>query len=171
MEQPTPSVTITARREGFRRCGIAHSAQPVVYPAEYWSDDELDALRAEPNLIVVDTPANDGEAGIPTTPTIEAALEGALSALREADSGTVREFFQRMAEDPDIQRKLDLEIDRQSALIAAIVELEPGNPEHFNKDGVTPAISALEAKTGLDDVTAAERDAAFAAYQKGMEAS
>lgn len=169
MDHATPSVTITARRDGFRRCGLAHSARPVVYAAGYFSDDQLAVLRAEPELVVVDTPSR-GEA-FPTTPTIEAALDAALSALREAPSGTVREFFQRMVGDPDIQAELDREIDRQSALIAAIAELEEGNAEHFNKDGSTPAIAALEAATGLEDVTASERDAAHAAFLEGRKAS
>lgn len=45
-------VRITARRAGFRRCGIAHPAQPVDHPAERFSTDELQRLQAEPLLEV-----------------------------------------------------------------------------------------------------------------------
>ncbi|MBL8575128.1 MAG: hypothetical protein JNM13_15745 [Hyphomicrobiaceae bacterium] len=48
----TPAVRITTRRDGFRRCGVAHAAAPVDYPAGAWSPAELDTLRSEPELVV-----------------------------------------------------------------------------------------------------------------------
>ncbi|MOA32044.1 hypothetical protein D3C78_1532330 [compost metagenome] len=45
-------VRIAAKWDGFRRCGIAHPAQPVDHPAERFSADELERLQAEPLLIV-----------------------------------------------------------------------------------------------------------------------
>lgn len=48
-------ITIRSRREGFRRCGIAHSVTPVTYPVEQFGASELDALRCEP-MLVVDEP-------------------------------------------------------------------------------------------------------------------
>ncbi len=49
-------------------------------------------------------------------------------------------------------------------LVEAIGLLEPGNEEHFTKGGV-PSVEALEAVAGVSEVTAAERDEAWEAYQ------
>ena len=57
--------------------------------------------------------------------------------------------------------------DRKARIIAAIGELDPDNPEHFTKGG-KPEVKALEAILGFD-ITAAERDAAWAAFQEGGE--
>lgn len=46
------AITIRARREGFRRCGIAHSVEPTTYPDNKFGASQLDALRCEPMLIV-----------------------------------------------------------------------------------------------------------------------
>lgn len=45
-------IKITARSEGFRRCGIAHSTTPVLYPDDRFTFDELEMLKAEPMLTV-----------------------------------------------------------------------------------------------------------------------
>jgi hypothetical protein len=45
-------VRITSKRDGFRRCGIEHPAQPAVYPDGRFTDEELARLKAEPMLIV-----------------------------------------------------------------------------------------------------------------------
>jgi hypothetical protein len=45
-------VVISARRDGFRRAGIAHPAQPTSYPVDRFSSAELEALLAEPMLQV-----------------------------------------------------------------------------------------------------------------------
>jgi hypothetical protein len=58
-------VRITAKRAGFRRCGIAHPAQPVDHPADRFTAAELERLQAEPMLKVV---VLDGEPGQPLAP-------------------------------------------------------------------------------------------------------
>jgi hypothetical protein len=45
-------IRITAKQEGFRRCGIAHSKQPTEYPDDRFNADELEQLNAEANLVV-----------------------------------------------------------------------------------------------------------------------
>ena len=57
-------IQITARRDGFRRLGIAHSANTVTWPDDHFSDSELQILENDPNLIVVrlqDVPENAGD--------------------------------------------------------------------------------------------------------------
>lgn len=45
-------IIITAKKDGFRRCGLAHSARPVEYPDEAFSPEQLAELQAEPMLVV-----------------------------------------------------------------------------------------------------------------------
>ena len=45
-------IRITAKKEGFRRCGIAHSAQPTEYGDNQFNEEQLARLKAEPMLVV-----------------------------------------------------------------------------------------------------------------------
>ncbi|MCW2480490.1 HI1506-related protein [Candidatus Symbiopectobacterium sp. NZEC135] len=46
-------IQITARTDGFRRCGMAHSAKTQTYPDDHFTAAELAVLEGEPQLIVV----------------------------------------------------------------------------------------------------------------------
>lgn len=220
MDHPTPAVTISARREGFRRCGVEHPALAVPYEAGHWSAEELELLRATPELVVVEhgedappAPAEVYEAAfaalraapadevaqffeaaagdpdiatpapkpaVPATPTREAALAFALDTLRAAPAVDVQEFVVRMKEDPEIwgkamagadpdpdpEAKPDPEPTREERLVAAIAKLEQGNDSHWTKSG-KPEVRALGRAAGLEDVRAAERNTAWAAFKAG----
>ncbi|APC16294.1 hypothetical protein BLL42_11350 [Pseudomonas frederiksbergensis] len=43
---------ITAKRDGFRRCGIAHPGKPTSYPDDFFTEEQLRALDKEPQLIL-----------------------------------------------------------------------------------------------------------------------
>ena len=45
-------ILIKSRQDGFRRCGVAHSALLVEWPDGYFTDEELATLRDEPMLMV-----------------------------------------------------------------------------------------------------------------------
>ena len=123
-------------------------------------------LRAEQVDRLVDMESDGVQALLfPSTPTVQAALDTALGALRRATPDEVREFFRTMAEDPEIAGKVESEISRQEQLIAAIAGLEVGNEAHWTKSG-KPQVDALEAATGLESVSGAERDAAWEEYEK-----
>lgn len=53
-------VLIASKKEGFRRCGVAHAKEPVEYADGRWSAEQLKALKAEPMLVVTEV---DGEKG------------------------------------------------------------------------------------------------------------
>lgn len=53
---------------------------------------------------------------------------------------------------------------RHDRIVMAIADLTPGRDDHWTRAG-KPEVAALRAATGLDDVTAAERDAAWATFQ------
>lgn len=54
-------ITIKSKREGFRRCGMAHSVAPVSCPDDRFSAEELAILQAEPMLNVSVSGAADPE--------------------------------------------------------------------------------------------------------------
>jgi len=45
-------IRIKSKKDGFRRCGIAHPKEAVQYPDDRFSEKELAILKAEPVLIV-----------------------------------------------------------------------------------------------------------------------
>lgn len=45
-------IRITCKREGFRRCGIAHHTSPTDHPDDQFSKEELEILKAESMLTV-----------------------------------------------------------------------------------------------------------------------
>lgn len=45
-------IRITAKRDGFRRAGLVHSATPTDYLAEKITAKQLKILQAEPMLVV-----------------------------------------------------------------------------------------------------------------------
>ena len=61
-------IVITSKREGFRRCGVAHAARPVEWPDDRWTGDELAALLAEPMLTVELVEDPDLAGGHPEAP-------------------------------------------------------------------------------------------------------
>ena len=53
--RPGPAVQIAARpKDGFRRLGVHHPAEPVQHPAGTFTVAQIAVLKAEPNLSVVE---------------------------------------------------------------------------------------------------------------------
>ncbi|WP_426111312.1 hypothetical protein [Pseudomonas sp. DSP3-2-2] len=50
------TIIITAKRNGFRRFGIAHSDQPTPYADDHFTEEQLKALLLEPQLIIAYKP-------------------------------------------------------------------------------------------------------------------
>jgi len=50
----SPALTITSKVAGFRRAGIAHPGTPTDHKAGTFSEEQLEQLKADPNLIVVE---------------------------------------------------------------------------------------------------------------------
>ncbi|GJL37206.1 hypothetical protein TUM17576_40260 [Enterobacter hormaechei] len=47
-----PEITITSKRDGFRRCGVAHRDVPVTWPDGQFTAAEIAILKSEPQLVV-----------------------------------------------------------------------------------------------------------------------
>jgi len=45
------TIIIEAKRDGFRRCGIAHPGKPTKYADDFFTEEQLKALAKEPQLI------------------------------------------------------------------------------------------------------------------------
>jgi hypothetical protein len=56
-------IRITAKQEGFRRAGMAHTKEPKEYPDNKFTREQLAALKAEPMLIVEEVQAPSKIAG------------------------------------------------------------------------------------------------------------
>ncbi|MDD2870090.1 HI1506-related protein [Neomegalonema sp.] len=54
---------ISARRDGFRRAGIDHSARPADHPLDGLTRAQIAALRADPMLVVQELEIEAPEAG------------------------------------------------------------------------------------------------------------
>ncbi len=168
----TPAVTIASRTESRWRCGVEHTSTPRAWPAGSWAHDDLERLRADPLLTVVETDAaaDPGAAGT-GTPALSGPeiLDAAIRVLRGASAVEVGEFVRAMAEDPEIAGKVERAMaeaeageagpTRHQKLVAAVRSLEEGNKAHWTKSG-DARIEALEELTRLEDVSADERDAA-----------
>ncbi|HDT6544758.1 TPA: hypothetical protein QFT03_001708 [Kluyvera ascorbata] len=70
-------VQITARRDGFRRLGIAHSASTITYPDGRFTKAEVAILKNDPNLIVTEV------ADIADAASMEEKLKAALDEIIE----------------------------------------------------------------------------------------
>lgn len=56
-------IDITAKRDGFRRAGIAHSEATTTYPLSKFTQAQLEQLQNEPMLVVAIRNADDQQAG------------------------------------------------------------------------------------------------------------
>ncbi|ECI7964111.1 hypothetical protein E2D61_07425 [Salmonella enterica subsp. enterica] len=71
-------IYITSKRDGFWRCGIAHSETTTAYPDDRFTPDELARLEAEPMLIVSRDAPGDTGAG--------EQIQALKSALQKAEA-------------------------------------------------------------------------------------
>lgn len=56
-------IDITAKRDGFRRAGLAHSEKTTTYPLSDFTKEQLKQLQNEPMLVVAIRNADDQQAG------------------------------------------------------------------------------------------------------------
>ncbi|APJ78129.1 hypothetical protein FHP00_24650 [Escherichia coli] len=84
-------IEITARREGFRRCGVAHSATTKEWPADAFTPEQLAVLKADPMLIVVERDKASGQN--------DAARGDELAAQLDAERQKVSELTAQLEEE------------------------------------------------------------------------
>ena len=54
-------IVIKSKQEGFRRCGVAHTKAQTEWPNSKFSKEELEILKSEPMLIVVEEKRSAGK--------------------------------------------------------------------------------------------------------------
>ena len=59
-------IKITSKKDGFRRCGVAHPKGPTEYKDDRFDKNELAVLKAEPMLVVM-SGDDEGKAKAKTT--------------------------------------------------------------------------------------------------------
>ena len=91
-------IVITSKREGFRRCGVAHAAGPTQWPDDRWTEAELDALMAEP-MLTVDWVENQ-PAGDATPPPLGLVEDEDDPAVIEVDPPAAPEPYEIEFDDP-----------------------------------------------------------------------
>ena len=69
-------IRISSRKDGFRRCGIAHPVGVTEYADDRFTDEELKRLKSEPMLVVAVIAAG-GQSGQPSgkAPTAAELIE------------------------------------------------------------------------------------------------
>ena len=81
-------IRITAKKDGFRRGGLTHSTTATDYPDWAFEPEELEALKAEPMLVVqkLDAP-EPGNGGSPPLPPPEPNLAAEPEKATPAEVG------------------------------------------------------------------------------------
>jgi len=119
-------IEIKSKREGFRRCGIAHSKQAVRYPDGRFAAGELAALKKEPMLTV--TEIAEPEKPDPVKPLPPGVDEEAVIARidKPVEELTVPEL-------KDLLGKLEVDYPK-SALKADLIQLVHDHTEEPDGD-------------------------------------
>lgn len=79
-------IQVTSKKEGFRRCGVSHPARPTDHPAGSFTEEQVEILKAEPMLTVVEieeAPKLSANEAIAKAKT--AASVGELDALAQGE--------------------------------------------------------------------------------------
>ncbi len=108
-------ITITSRRDGFRRCGRAWSAAPTEVNADEFDADAWQRLRAEPMLTVVegDADAAEGDADAESDGT-DADIGGIIAQMDAADPQRAQADWWAKSGAPDLK-----ELQRRGLKITA----------------------------------------------------
>lgn len=81
------TIVITAKRDGFRRAGIAHSSKPTRYPDDFFSEKQLKAMLKEPQLTLAHV--EDGFDQVQESfnvPSAQAALSETSNSAQDSQS-------------------------------------------------------------------------------------
>ncbi|ADW18574.1 hypothetical protein Despr_2435 [Desulfobulbus propionicus DSM 2032] len=83
-------ITITSKKEGFRRCGLAHSQTPITYEDDRFTTEELKTLQKEPMLVVTvseapkETKGSKGKNGKDKEPEGNAPGDGTTNGAEDS---------------------------------------------------------------------------------------
>jgi hypothetical protein len=81
-------IIITSKKDGFRRCGVAHPSRPTEHADDKFTEDELKSLQEEPMLTVVVSEGEPAEKAKTTWPKAEikaATIKAAHKSAKAPD--------------------------------------------------------------------------------------
>jgi len=122
-------IRITSKKDGFRRCGIAHTLAAIDYPNDQFSEEQIKQLLTEPNL-VVEVFDDEGEqinlvVSLDTSKPDVGAIHNELLDLRQQFDQVNEELTQKR----DVNAALSAENDQLARDLAAVQEENKRNIE------------------------------------------
>ncbi|HDL7478203.1 TPA: hypothetical protein PXN71_001338 [Yersinia enterocolitica] len=141
-------IQITAKRDGFRRCGMAHSDKTQTYADGHFSSSVLAELTAEPMLVV--SHVTDGQsANTDQSETLGQIIElkGSVIALQDRN-WELENSLQQLSKDADALKSdneranatIADQLQEIDALNAQIASLTPApDTESKEPEGTNPA--------------------------------
>lgn len=114
-------IRITSKKDGFRRCGIAHSKKSIEYQNDKFSMAELKILKAEPMLVVevVEEKQKEKTTKAPTAKELAAQV---------MEAGSVDEINKLLPEG-DLPKTLKDAVDRRTKQLSEKAESENQSKE------------------------------------------
>ncbi|HBR5127740.1 HI1506-related protein [Klebsiella pneumoniae] len=101
-----PEITITAKRDGFRRCGVAHRDVPVTWPDGSFTDEQIAILRAEPSLVVHLGPVSGDDDKLKAALGRVQELETVVLQLKKDSVGLMDQLVEMTADRDRLQEAL-----------------------------------------------------------------
>lgn len=101
-----PEITITAKRDGFRRCGVAHRDVPVTFPDGHFTDEQIAILRAEPALVVHIGALSGDDDKLKAAQGRIQELETVVLQLKEDSVGLMQQLLEVTADRDRLQAEL-----------------------------------------------------------------
>lgn len=150
-----PEITITAKRDGFRRCGVAHRDVPVTWPDGSFTDEQIAILRAEPSLVVHLGPVSGDDDKLKAALGRVQELETVVLQLKEDSVGLMDQLVEMTADRDRLQ----------AALALKTVSLSPGEKDSAVDDtaaaesSAKASLSPTAKETAADDTAAADSSA------------
>jgi len=106
-------IRITAKKDGFRRCGIAHSISATDYPDNRFSKKELEILGSEP-MLVIETNI------VPTQPGTPAPTRfNVVDTVKLVEAAATLEELDKFKENEDRKGVLDAIAKKEKELTPA----------------------------------------------------
>ena len=68
------AIRITAKKDGYRRCGVPHPAEATWHSMDAFDKDQLKILKAEPMLVVEEVEKNETPIEGKTVPELKELL-------------------------------------------------------------------------------------------------
>lgn len=144
-----PEITITAKRDGFRRCGVAHRDVPVTWPDGRFTDEEIAILLAEPSLVVHIGAASVDNDKLDAAQGRIQELEAVVLQLKEDSVGLMNQLVEMTADRDRLREALT------AAGSTSVQEVKDNGAD--NTAGGAPAPEAKD--NAADDTAAAESSA------------